>query len=248
MFPLRDTIPSTHFPAVTVGLILANVCVFLFELGQSACGLDQFFYTWGIVPCTLTGTCPGRIRTACGFLAVPSSAPYMTLVSSVFMHGGWMHIIGNMWSLWIFGDNVEDRLGRTGFLCFYLLSGLAAGLLHMLFNPTSRVPTVGASGAIAGVMGAYLLLYPQATVITLVPIFIFLQTIELPAVVFLGLWFLTNLWSGIGALTAHTQAGGVAWWAHIGGFLVGVLWALPLRRRLPGAWQRYEYDRDDGRW
>jgi membrane associated rhomboid family serine protease len=158
-----------------------------------------------------------------------------------------MHIIGNMWSLWIFGDNVEDRMGRVGFLCFYLLSGLAAGVLHIVFNPASRVPTVGASGAIAGVMGAYLLLFPHATVITLVPIFIFLQTIELPAIIFLGLWFLTNLWSGIGSLAAHTQAGGVAWWAHIGGFLVGLLWALPLRGRTARRLRRY-YDDYDDRW
>ena len=159
-----------------------------------------------------------------------------------------MHIIGNMWSLWIFGDNVEDRMGRAGFLCFYLLSGLAAGALHIVFNPLSRVPTVGASGAIAGVMGAYLLLFPYARVVTLVPIFIFFQTIELPAVVFLGFWFLSNLLSGIGSLAAHTQAGGVAWWAHIGGFLVGLLWALPLRRREVRRRQWYYHDDDDHRW
>src|SRR5262249_54633284 len=171
---------------------------------------------------------------------------YFTVVSSMFLHGGWMHIIGNMWSLWIFGDNVEDRMGRIGFGCFYLLSGLAAGALHIIFNANSHAPTVGASGAIAGVMGAYLLLFPHATVITLVPIFIFLQAVELPAVVFLGLWFLINLWSGIGSLAAHTQAGGVAWWGHIGGFLLGILWALPLRRREDRRWQRYNggyYDR-----
>ena len=158
-----------------------------------------------------------------------------------------MHIIGNMWSLWIFGDNVEDRLGRVGFLCFYLLSGLAAGGLHIVSNPGSPAPTVGASGAIAGVMGAYLLLFPHATVITLVPIFIFIQTVELPAVIFLGLWFFSNLWSGIGSLAADTRAGGVAWWAHIGGFIVGFLWALPLRRRVGRRRQRY-YDHYDDRW
>jgi membrane associated rhomboid family serine protease len=159
-----------------------------------------------------------------------------------------MHIIGNMWSLWIFGDNVEDRMGRLGFLCFYLLSGLAAGALHILFNVSSQVPTVGASGAIAGVMGAYLLLFPHAMVVTLVPIFIFLQTVELPAVIFLGIWFFTNLWSGVvGSLAAHTRAGGVAWWAHIGGFLVGLLWALPLRRSTARRLQRY-YSDDNDRW
>jgi rhomboid family protein len=247
MIPLRDTVPSLRFPAVTIGLIVVNAFVFLFELGAGTRGLDIIFYQWGIVPCTFTGTCPARLRTLGGFVLLPQYPNYLTLLSSMFLHGGWMHVIGNMWSLWIFGDNVEDRMGRTGFLCFYLLSGLAAGILHIAFNPGSRIPTVGASGAIAGVMGAYLLLFPHARVLTLVPIFIFLQTVELPAVIFLGFWFLTNLLSGIGSLAAHTGAGGVAWWAHIGGFLVGLFWALPLRRREVRHTQRY-YDDDDRRW
>ena len=247
MFPLRDTIPSARVPVVTMGIIMVNALVFLSELGTSTCGVEDIFYSWGIVPCYFTGTCQFRLRTPCGFLPVPLHPNYFTLLSSIFLHGGWMHIIGNMWSLWIFGDNVEDRMGRIGFLCFYLLSGLAAGVLHIIFNRASHVPTVGASGAIAGVMGAYLLLFPHATVITLVPIFIFLQTIELPAVVFLGLWFLMNLWSGLGSLAAHTQAGGVAWWAHIGGFLLGILWALPLRRREDRRRQWYS-DEYNNRW
>jgi membrane associated rhomboid family serine protease len=247
MIPLRDTIPSTRFPVVTLGLIVVNAFVFLLELVAGPRGLDTIFYQWGIVPCTFTGTCPARLRTPGGFVALPQHPDYLTLLSSMFLHGGWMHIIGNMWSLWIFGDNVEDRMGRTGFLCFYLLSGLAAGFLHIFFNISSRVPTVGASGAIAGVMGAYLLLFPHARVIALVPIFIFLQTIELPAVLFLGFWFLTNLLSGIGSLSAHSGAGGVAWWAHIGGFLVGLLWALPLRRRA-GSGAQWYYEDDDRRW
>jgi membrane associated rhomboid family serine protease len=249
MFPLRDTIPSIRFPAVTLGLIVVNAFVFFFELGVSTRGLDAVFYQWGIVPCTFTGTCPARLRIPGGFLLLPQHPHYLTILSSMFLHGGWMHIIGNMWSLWIFGDNVEDRMGRAGFLCFYLLSGLAAGVLHIVFNRSSPVPTVGASGAIAGVMGAYLLLFPYARVLTLVPVFIFLQTIELPAVFFLGFWFLTNLLSGIGSLAAHTGAGGVAWWAHIGGFLVGLLWALPLRRREARRSQRSYYADDDySRW
>ena len=248
MFPLRDTIPSMRFPAVTIGLIVVNALVFLYELGVSPRGLDAVFYQWGIVPCSFTGKCSARLRTPGGFLPVPLHPHYVTLLSSMFLHGGWMHIIGNMWSLWIFGDNVEDRMGRAGFLCFYLLSGLAAGALHIASNRTSPVPTVGASGAIAGVMGAYLLLFPYARVVTLVPIFIFLQTIELPAVVFLGFWFLSNLLSGIGSLAAHTQAGGVAWWAHIGGFLVGILWALPLRRREVRRRQWYDDDDYANRW
>ena len=248
MIPLRDTVPSERFPAVTIGLFVVNAFVFVYELSNTR-GLDAVFYQWGIVPCTFTSTCPPRIRIPGGFLLLPQHPPYLTILSSMFLHGGWMHIIGNMWSLWIFGDNVEDRMGRVGFLCFYLLSGLAAGILHIAFNPASRVPTVGASGAIAGVMGAYLLLFPYARVLTLVPVFIFLQTIELPAVFFLGFWFLTNLLSGIGSLAAHTGAGGVAWWAHIGGFLVGLLWALPLRRREAGRYQRSYYADDDySRW
>jgi membrane associated rhomboid family serine protease len=246
MIPLRDTIPSYRFPAVTVGLIAVNALVFLAELSLSARELDTVFSQWGIVPCTWTGACHSRRLLASGALGVAAHPNYFTIISSLFLHGGWMHILGNMWSLWIFGDNVEDRMGRGGFLVFYLLSGLAAGALHIAFNARSPVPTVGASGAIAGVMGAYLLLFPQARVVTLVPIFIFLQTIELPAVIFLGFWFLSNLWSGLGALAAHTRAGGVAWWAHIGGFLVGCLWALSLRRRVitPHAW----YDHEDVRW
>jgi membrane associated rhomboid family serine protease len=247
MFPLRDTIPHVRSPVVTVGLIIVNALVFLYELGVGTHGLDAVFYQWGIVPCSFTGACYARIRTPSGFLPMPLHPNYFTLLSSMFLHGGWMHIIGNMWSLWIFGDNVEDRMGRAGFLCFYLLSGLAAGALHIVFNSHSRLPTVGASGAIAGVMGAYILLFPYARVVTLVPIFIFLQTIELPAVAFLGIWFLTNLLSGVGSLTAHAPAGGVAWWAHIGGFLVGVLWALPLRRQEGRDRQRYYNDYYD-RW
>ena len=203
--------------------------------------LQSFFEKWSVIP---------QEYALHRDLAPHIPAPYwFTIFSSMFMHAGWMHLIGNMLYLWIFGDNVEDRMGRVGFLCFYLLSGLAAGALHIAFNPLSRVPTVGASGAIAGVMGAYLLLFPYARVLTLVPIFIFLQTIELPAVFFLGFWFLTNLLSGIGSLAAHTGAGGVAWWAHIGGFLVGLLWALPLRRREARRYRRSYYTDDDySRW
>ncbi len=234
MIPLRDTIPSERFPVVTVGLIGANVLVFLAEinLGLGSRAADHFFHAWGAVPVRFTHA------------RIPVN--YLTLLSSMFLHGGWMHIIGNMWSLWIFGDNVEDRMGRLGFLCFYLLSGLAAGGGHILTNPNSLVPTVGASGAIAGVMGAYLLLFPHARVVTLVPIVIFFQVFELPAVVFLGFWFLMQLYSGTLSLASSANAGGIAWWAHIGGFVVGFLWALPLRRRSPvSRRRRYRYYDDD---
>ena len=237
MIPLRDTMPSARFPAVTVGLICVNAIVFIVELNLSPRGLDQLFLNWGIVPLRFTHP---RL-----------DANYLTLLSSIFLHGGWMHIIGNMWSLWIFGDNVEDRMGRLGFLIFYILSGLAAGVGHVATNPNSVAPTVGASGAIAGVMGAYLLLFPHARVVTILPIFIFFQIIEVPAVIYLGIWFIIQLFSGAASLaTASAHAGGVAWWAHIGGFVVGVLWALPLRRRRDRLSERRQrhyryYDDDD---
>jgi membrane associated rhomboid family serine protease len=235
MIPLRDTVQSSRFPVVTVAIICVNAFVFLIELNLGSLGLEQLFFSWGIVPLRFTHP---RLE-----------ANYFTLLSSMFLHGGWMHIIGNMWSLWIFGDNVEDRMGRAGFLCFYLLSGLAAGAVHIMTNPYSRVPTVGASGAIAGVMGAYLLLFPHSTVVTLVPIFFFMQVIEIPAVLFLGFWFITQLFSGTLSLAAGTQAGGVAWWAHIGGFAVGFLWSLPLRRHTPVVRRRhYRYYDDDAGW
>jgi membrane associated rhomboid family serine protease len=239
MIPIRDTIPSTRFPAVTVGLICVNAIVFIVEINLSARGLETLFLHWGIVPLRFTHP---RL-----------DANYLSLFSSIFLHGSGMHIIGNMWSVWIFGDNVEDRLGRMGFLIFYILSGLAAGVGHIVTNPNSPVPTVGASGAIAGVMGAYLLLFPHARVVTIIPIFILFQIVEIPAVIFLGIWFAIQLFSGTVSLaTVGANAGGVAWWAHIGGFLVGVLWALPLRHRdrslLSERRQRfYRYD-DDNTW
>lgn len=233
MIPLRDTIPSSRFPIVTLCLIGLNALVFFAEIGLTEQAQAHLFQHWGIVPLRFTHP---RLQ-----------ANYVTLLSSMFIHGGWMHVIGNMWSLWIFGDNVEDRMGRGGFLLFYMLSGLAAGALHIVTNPSSTVPTVGASGAIAGVMGAYLLLFPHATVVTLVPIFFFIQIIELPAIFFLGFWFLTQLFSGTLSLAAAgaQQAGGVAWWAHIGGFVVGFLWAVPLRRRTGIVRRRRRYYDDD---
>lgn len=213
-----------------------NALVFLAELNLDAGSLNHLFQQWGIVPLRFNHP---RLQ---------SEFNYVTLLSSMFLHGGWMHIAGNMWSLWIFGDNVEDRMGRVGFLCFYLLSGLAAGIGHILTNPASSVPTVGASGAIAGVMGAYLLLFPHARVITLIPIFFFLQVVHIPAVFFLGFWFVSQIFSGaISLATSGPNTGGVAWWAHIGGFVVGILWAFIIRRRTPRLRQRTNvyYDEDD---
>jgi membrane associated rhomboid family serine protease len=154
------------------------------------------------------------------------------MFSSMFLHGGWMHLIGNMWTLWIFGDNVEDRLGRGRFLLYYLVCGLVAAYVHYLTGPRSGIPVVGASGAIAGVMGGYFVLFPRARIVTLLPIFIFIQIVTLPAVVFLAFWFFAQLLNGMVA-TAASFGGGVAWWAHVGGFLAGAVMILPLRRPQP---------------
>ena len=214
MIPLRDTIPARRFPLINTIFIGLNVLAFLFE---SALGPEQqelLIKDWGLVPIDfweLGG--PG------GWL------PLFTLFTSMFMHGGWWHLISNMLALYIFGDNVEDRLGSFRYVLFYVFSGLAASAAHLLAYRDSDLPTVGASGAIAGVLGAYLVLYPQARVLTLVPVFYFLRIVELPALIYLGFWFVSQLFNGFLALTAVDvfQRGGVAWWAHIGGFVFGLV-------------------------
>jgi len=226
MFPLRDNVPSRRYPVVMVAVIAANVFVFLYEMSLSRAGLEMLIQEFGVVP--------ARFRDASGLL-VPANA--LPLFTNMFLHGGWMHLIGNMWYLWIFGDNVEDRMGHGRFLLFYVLGGLGAGLTHVFFNPGSPIPSVGASGAIAAVLGAYLVSYPKARVVTLVPIFFFLQIMELPATLVLGFWFVVQLFSGVGSLAVSTvqATGGVAYWAHIGGFVTGML-LLPLfveRHRSP---------------
>jgi hypothetical protein len=155
--------------------------------------------------------------------------PVFTLLSCIFLHGGWMHFLGNMWFLWIFGDNVEDRFGHLGYLIFYLLAGVGASASHLAFNGSSTMPTIGASGAIAGVMGAYYVLYPHARVLTLIPFFYFFHTVMLPASLYLGLWFLLQLYQGAASVT-RAVSGGVAWWAHIGGFVLGAGAVFALRK------------------
>ncbi|MBI3945088.1 MAG: rhomboid family intramembrane serine protease [Armatimonadetes bacterium] len=228
MIPLRDEIPSRRFPLVMTALILANVVVFLYEVSVGPAALKDLFATYGVVP--------ERLRHALSGSEAGGPAA-TTLFTSMFLHGGWLHLIGNMWYLWIFGDNVEDRMGHGRFLAFYLLGGVAASLVHILSDPLSGIPSVGASGAIAAVLGAYLLTFPTARVVALVPIFFFLQIIELPALLVLGFWFVAQLFSGLGSLAVSSaQAqGGVAYWAHIGGFVFGIV-ALPFfreRRRSP---------------
>ena len=220
MIPLRDENPSSTTPFVTVGIIVMNVAWFVYELMLSP-GLRDFMMQRGLVPARLSIALHGDA-------SLVSVAP--TIVTSMFLHGGWMHLIGNMWYLWIFGDNIEDRMGKRRFLAFYLLAGLVAAGVQFALHPESSSPTVGASGAIAGVLGAYALLFPGARVFTLLPIFPFFQIVPLPAVLVLGLWFVLQCFVGVLALGAGV-GGGVAWWAHIGGFAFGLLAVKLFERR-----------------
>jgi membrane associated rhomboid family serine protease len=230
MIPFRDNIPSRSFPIITVFIIVINTLAFLYELSLGP-GLDRFVYHFAVIPAqVLAGPSAG--------VSIPDLAlPFLT---SMFLHGGWLHLIGNMWYLWIFGDNVEDRLGHFNYLLFYLLCGLGAGIAHTLLNANSTIPSLGASGAIAGVLGAYLVSYPFARVLTLVPIFVFIQIIEIPALIVLGFWFIMQFLYGAASLTSPTAAsgGGVAWWAHVGGFVVGIL-LLQLFPKRPVEYARY---------
>ncbi len=213
MIPLKDTIPSASFPAVTVGLIVVNTVLFLFEILLGS-HLPAFLNEYGIIP--------ARYFWLADFQPGAYGDRFFPFMSSMFLHGGWMHVIGNMWYLWIFGDNVEDRMGHGRFLAFYALSGLSAGFIHTYLNPASPVPMIGASGAIAGVMGAYLVMFPRSRVLTFVPILFFFQIIEVPALFFLGFWILLQFFQGTASLIAAESLGGVAWWAHFGGFVVGM--------------------------
>jgi membrane associated rhomboid family serine protease len=213
MIPLRDDIPSSRFPAVTLGLIAANTLVFLNELKVGS-RLQDMLLDYAVIPARYTEPDVAQL------FSLPQQV--FAIFSSMFLHGGWIHLLGNMWTLWIFGDNVEDRLGRVRYLALYLAAGIAAALLHIYTNAGSLVPTIGASGAIAGVMGAYFRFYPFARVETLVPPFFFGPTFVLPAVLFLGWWFLLQFFNGALSLSAHSHAfSGVAWWAHVGGFAFG---------------------------
>lgn len=206
MIPIRDNIPSKTFPLVTLVLIAANAAVFWHELTLGR-RLDAFIGAYALVP------------------ARPN---WPDLVTSMFLHGGWTHVLGNLWTLWIFGDNVEDRLGKFRYLSLYLLCGAAAGAAQVLAAPASMVPVIGASGAIAGVLGAYIWFFPTARVTTVVPVFIFLHYAEVPAFLYLGVWFATQLYSG--TLSLGGNFGGIAWWAHVGGFVAGLFWAWRLGR------------------
>jgi len=233
MFPIRDTVPRRNTPIATWLLILVNCLVFFFELTLPQPVLEQFFYLFGIVPARYTHP------DWAVWMGLPFD-DYWPLLTSMFLHGGWLHLIANMWTLWIFGDNVEDRMGPFRFVCFYLLCGLAAGVVHLLTNANSTLPTVGASGAIAGVLGAYFLLFPFSRVVVLIPIFFFPFFFELPSVVYLGFWALSQVFSGALSLANAGQVGGIAWWAHAGGFAAGMALQLFFVRR--GRYRRLSRD------
>ena len=238
MLPIRDTVPSRHPPIAMVGLIAVNVLVFLLEVRLPEEHLERLFHAFGLVPVAFVrADWPWRVRHAWPFL------------TSMFLHAGWAHFFGNMWTLWIFGDNVEDRMGPGRFVLFYIVCGVAAGVVHVVVNPDSPVPTVGASGAIAGVMGAYFVLFPLARIILLMPVLFVPVFVQLPAVVYIGLWMWSQVLSGLAALAVPHPATGVAFWAHIGGFAAGAatFWLFlrprPERRRvqadewgMEGAW------------
>jgi membrane associated rhomboid family serine protease len=238
MFPIKDSVPSRSVPVVTRALILINVVVFFFELGLPQHALEQMFYVFGVVPARFTH------REWAASVGFPAGA-FWAVFTHQFLHGGWLHIIANMWTLWIFGDNVEDRMGPVRFGIFYLVCGGLAGLTQIVSNPNSAVPSVGASGAIAGVLGAYFLLFPSARLVVVIPIFFFPFFFEVPAVLYLGIWFLSQWFSGTLALGGAREVGGIAWWAHIGGFLTGMLLCHAFLRRRP---RRTRADADGFEW
>ena len=226
MIPLRDVIPTRTTPHVTISIVVLNVLVFLYQLSLGDTGND-FVFQYGLVPAYFAWT---------------------NVFTSMFLHGGIMHVGGNMLYLWIFGDNVEDRMGHGRYLAFYLLCGVAAALAQAMIDPRSQIPMVGASGAIAGVMGAYLVLYPHSRIVTLLPLGFFTQVTEIPAIFYLGFWFLLQFLNGVGSLAVSVGArsgGGVAFWAHIAGFAAGLVGVFVFRR--PERERVEWWDRDDWR-
>lgn len=224
MFPIRDTIRSRSFPKANFALIAINVLVFLFQSSLSERGFFLSLRWFGLTPAQFS-------------LFLPLQ--WITIFTSMFMHGGWFHLISNMWTLYIFGDNVEDRMGSFRYVGFYLLSGAAAAITHVVSSQGLDVPTVGASGAVAGVLGAYFLLYPQARVTTFIPVFFLPWFVDIPAFFYLGVWFFSQLVNGL--MVGAEVMSGIAWWAHIGGFLVGLLLVrlfVPRRRGIEVAYHQ----------
>jgi membrane associated rhomboid family serine protease len=222
MIPLRDDIPSASRPITTYLIVALCTGVFLYMLSLgSAPRVEAFILQYGATPAEVTGRAGGN----------PVQA-YPTVITSMFMHGGWLHLIGNMLYLWIFGDNVEDLMGHVGFAMFYLIAGVAATLTHVFLNAGSTVPMIGASGAIAGVLGAYLVLFPRARILSLVPFGFYSRIAEVPALVFLPIWFLLQFLQGVADIAG--AGAGVAWWAHIGGFVAGIILVPIFARRRRG--------------
>lgn len=217
MLPLRDNVPRRRKPIITGAIIAANILVFIWQSTMTPFELRTFIFDFGLIP---------RL-----FIENTVASSY-TILTSTFLHGGIGHLVGNMWILALFGDNVEDRMGRLSFLGFYVLSGIVANFIHLLFNSGSTIPTIGASGAVAGIMAAYVFLFPLARVVSVIPIFFFPYIVSIPALFFIGIWFLTQLYYGTIGL-ALGNAGGVAWWAHIGGFIFGaIFYRFFLRKKL----------------
>jgi membrane associated rhomboid family serine protease len=220
VIPLKDLTPRRSFPVVTLLLITVNVVVFLHQISLTPSAGDVFVRTYGLVPAKISLALAGRHYTMTEAL--------LPFVTCMFLHGGFLHIVGNLWFLWVFGANVEDRLGSLPYLLFYFAAGIGSGIAQTLFSWGSRVPSIGASGAISGVLGAYVVFFPASRILTLVPLLIIWFTWRIPAVIFIGLWFAVQFLSGISSLGSQS-VGGVAWWAHVGGFLIGVVVALMVR-------------------
>jgi membrane associated rhomboid family serine protease len=248
VIPLRDDVPSRTVPLVNYALVAMNAVFFLMELGLGE-GLERFVYRAAVVPVLFTRGDGGlSVGDTVASLLMPELS--MRVLIAMFLHAGWAHILGNMLYLWIFGDNVEDRMGHVRYLVFYLACGWAAAYAHIWSDPNSKIPSLGASGAIAGVLGAYFTLYPRARVVTLLPLGFFAQLVQLPAVFFLGFWFLQQFLAGAWSLAVKTaQGGGVAWFAHIGGFVAGLLlvWVFQRPARRPPARDAWWEDTYRGR-
>ncbi len=222
MIPLKVNVPRSTTPLVNLFIISVNVVVFLYQASLDPRAGTAFAYTYGMVP--------ARVELLLAGHGVTLGHAFSPLLTSMFLHGGWLHLIGNMWFLWVFGDNIEDTLGHFNYLLFYLACGIGAGITHIVANLASTVPAVGASGAISGVMGAFIVLFPTSRVLTLVPLLILFFTVHIPAILFLGYWLLIQFLSGLSSMGMQTT-GGTAWWAHVGGFILGAVLVLGSRRR-----------------
>lgn len=233
MFPIQNGVPHRSAPFVTWSLIAINVAVFLYQVSLSPAALDRFLVEYALIP--------GRYFVPLPFLPEPTLQDYLPFLTNMFLHGGWLHLILNMWTLFLFGPTVEDRMGRSRYLLFYLICGIAASTAHAYFNAASFVPALGASGAISGVIGAFVRLFPFANLIVVIPILFFPFFFEVPALLFAGLWFLMQIVPGMIELLRPSVGGGIAWWAHIGGFVAGVL-LTPLLTRSIRTYRKYYLD------